>query len=136
VLDSTSARVKMLGGVALAAGLVVSTMAATPAVGSPARSSHTVKLHPAKVARAAKSAPTRAVRPARAAAASAAQVRLAKNLHRLRVCESGDNYRENSGNGYYGAYQFAPSTWHAIGFKGRPDRATHLTQNNPWPGPS
>jgi hypothetical protein len=52
------------------------------------------------------------------------------DLHKLRVCESGDNYREDTGNGYFGAYQFAPSTWKALGFKGRPDRAKAATQNH------
>ena len=32
-------------------------------------------------------------------------------MHRLRVCESSNNYRANTGNGYYGAYQFSQSTW-------------------------
>jgi hypothetical protein len=39
----------------------------------------------------------------------------------LRQCESGGNYAENTGNGFYGAYQFLPSTWTALGFPGRPD---------------
>jgi hypothetical protein len=30
----------------------------------------------------------------------------ASDWHRLRVCESGDNYSINTGNGHYGAYQF------------------------------
>jgi hypothetical protein len=50
-------------------------------------------------------------------------------LHKLRLCESGNHYRENTGNGYYGAYQFASSTWHSLGFHGRPDRAKHVTQD-------
>jgi Transglycosylase-like domain len=50
-------------------------------------------------------------------------------LHKLRVCESGNNYHENTGNGYYGAYQFAGSTWHSLGFAGRPDHAKASTQN-------
>jgi hypothetical protein len=50
-------------------------------------------------------------------------------LHKLRICESGDNYAEDTGNGYYGAYQFAPSTWQALGFSGRPDQAKHDTQD-------
>jgi hypothetical protein len=29
----------------------------------------------------------------------------------IRFHESGGNYRRNSGNGYYGAYQFLPATW-------------------------
>jgi transglycosylase-like protein len=39
----------------------------------------------------------------------------------LRECESGNNYRENTGNGYYGAYQFSGQTWTDLGFPGRPD---------------
>jgi hypothetical protein len=50
-------------------------------------------------------------------------------LHKLRICESGDNYRADTGNGYYGAYQFSPVTWHALGFRGRPDHARAVTQN-------
>jgi len=33
----------------------------------------------------------------------------------------GNNYRENTGNGYYGAYQFSGQTWANLGFPGRPD---------------
>jgi hypothetical protein len=64
--------------------------------------------------------------PAASAAGSSA---MKADLHKLRVCESGDNYREDSGNGYYGAYQFAPTTWKALGFSGRPDRAKADRQN-------
>jgi hypothetical protein len=31
----------------------------------------------------------------------------------IRQLESGGNYRENTGNGYYGAYQFTPSSWNS-----------------------
>lgn len=33
----------------------------------------------------------------------------------VRKCESGGNYRINTGNGYYGAYQFNSSTWKSNG---------------------
>lgn len=33
----------------------------------------------------------------------------------VRQCESGGNYRINTGNGYYGAYQFDKGTWLANG---------------------
>ena len=36
-------------------------------------------------------------------------------LAALRQCESGGNYQANTGNGYYGAYQFLPSTWRSMG---------------------
>lgn len=39
----------------------------------------------------------------------------------LRQCESGNNYRANTGNGFYGAYQFSASTWSNLGYPGRPD---------------
>jgi hypothetical protein len=39
----------------------------------------------------------------------------------LRECESSNNYQENSGNGYYGAYQFSEATWSRLGYPGRPD---------------
>ena len=41
--------------------------------------------------------------------------------YELRVCESSDNYRANTGNGFYGAYQFSQQTWTDLGYPGRPD---------------
>ncbi|HTK39521.1 MAG TPA: ubiquitin-like domain-containing protein [Patescibacteria group bacterium] len=35
-------------------------------------------------------------------------------LYKLRMCETGGNYSSNTGNGFYGAYQFMPSTWNSI----------------------
>ncbi len=35
--------------------------------------------------------------------------------HGLRQCESGNRYSVNTGNGYYGAYQFNLSTWNSVG---------------------
>lgn len=35
-------------------------------------------------------------------------------LSKLRQCESGGNYQDNTGNGYYGAYQFSTSTWNSL----------------------
>ena len=48
---------------------------------------------------------------------------------RLRSCESGNNYSRNSGNGYYGAYQFSASTWHSLGYPGLPHQADAATQD-------
>ena len=42
---------------------------------------------------------------------------------RLRACESGSRYNINSGNGFYGAYQFHPRTWRGLGFPGLPHQA-------------
>jgi uncharacterized protein YabE (DUF348 family) len=42
-------------------------------------------------------------------------------LYKLRMCESGGNYQTNTGNGFYGAYQFMQSTWNNIAKRVRPD---------------
>lgn len=42
---------------------------------------------------------------------------------RLRRCESGGRYDINTGNGFYGAYQFVPRTWRGLGFAGMPHQA-------------
>lgn len=34
---------------------------------------------------------------------------------KVRICESGNNYSINTGNGYYGAWQFDLPSWHANG---------------------
>jgi hypothetical protein len=39
----------------------------------------------------------------------------------LRECESSDNYQENTGNGFFGAYQFTQATWSGLGYPGQPD---------------
>jgi hypothetical protein len=51
------------------------------------------------------------------------------DLHKLRICESGNNYHLNTGNGYYGAYQFSRSTWRGLGFRGLPSHARHAMQD-------
>ncbi len=51
------------------------------------------------------------------------------NWSRLRSCESGDNYQENTGNGFYGAYQFSESTWSGLGYPGRPDQEPPAMQD-------
>jgi hypothetical protein len=47
----------------------------------------------------------------------------------LRRCESGGDYSANTGNGYYGAYQFARGTWASLGYRGRPDQAPPAVQD-------
>ncbi len=47
----------------------------------------------------------------------------------LRQCESSGNYATNTGNGYYGAYQFSLSTWLGLGFTGLPSNAAPATQD-------
>lgn len=64
---------------------------------------------------------------------------------RLRQCESGGNYATNTGNGFYGAYQFDLRTWRGLGYSGSPAGAAAATQDaaahrlqaqrgwQPWP---
>jgi hypothetical protein len=48
----------------------------------------------------------------------------------LRRCESGGNYGDNTGNGYYGAYQFTAGTWHSLGLAGLPSDAAPAVQDH------
>lgn len=50
-------------------------------------------------------------------------------LAKLRQCESGGNYQDNTGNGYYGAYQFSLGTWNRIGYSGLPSDAPPSVQD-------
>lgn len=43
---------------------------------------------------------------------------MVRPLRALRGCESGGNYRANTGNGFYGAYQFDYGTWRGLGYAG------------------
>ncbi len=47
----------------------------------------------------------------------------------LRQCESGGNYSADTGNGYYGAYQFTLSTWYSLGEAGLPSQAPPALQD-------
>jgi hypothetical protein len=64
---------------------------------------------------------------------------------RLRACESGGRYATNTGNGFYGAYQFDVRTWRGLGYGGLPSQAAPAVQDaaaaqlqaergwSPWP---
>ena len=47
---------------------------------------------------------------------------------RLAQCESGGNPGTNTGNGFYGMYQFTLSTWQSLGGTGYPHEADAATQ--------
>ncbi|HEX6258166.1 MAG TPA: G5 domain-containing protein [Candidatus Saccharimonadales bacterium] len=69
----------------------------------------------------------------------------AEALAKLRACESGGNYQTNTGNGYYGAYQYDISTWAGYGGYRIPSDAPAAVQDDkvwetyqrrgwsPWP---
>jgi LysM repeat protein len=66
-------------------------------------------------------------------------------LERVRMREAGGNYATNTGNGYYGAYQFSLGTWQSVGGTGLPSNASPAEQDmraqmlydrrgcSPWP---
>jgi len=48
----------------------------------------------------------------------------------IRNCESSSDYSLNTGNGYFGAYQFALATWLGLGETGLPSSAAPATQDD------
>jgi hypothetical protein len=50
-------------------------------------------------------------------------------LAAIRQCESGGNYGTNTGNGFYGAYQFDLQTWRSVGGSGLPSNASPAEQD-------
>ena len=80
-----------------------------------------------------------------AASLGSAGAASASDFARLRACESGGNYRTDTGNGFYGAYQFDLRTWRGLGLSGLPSAASPGTQDaaagrlqaargwQPWP---
>jgi len=53
----------------------------------------------------------------------------ADDWYQLRMCESTNRYDINTGNGYYGAYQFDLSTWRSVGGSGYPNQASASEQD-------
>jgi hypothetical protein len=53
----------------------------------------------------------------------------AENLEALRWCESTNDYTADTGNGYYGAYQFSLETWWWLGYEGWPSEADPEVQD-------
>lgn len=51
------------------------------------------------------------------------------HLAAIRACESGGNYATNTGNGFYGAYQFTLGTWGVVGGSGNPAAASPREQD-------
>lgn len=66
-------------------------------------------------------------------------------LQSIAQCESGGNPSTNTGNGFYGKYQFTQSTWNSVGGVGNPAAASEAEQDRraamlyaregaaPWP---
>jgi hypothetical protein len=66
-------------------------------------------------------------------------------LNAIAQCESGGNPRTDTGNGFYGKYQFTLGTWASVGGSGNPAQASEAEQDQraaqlyaqqgsaPWP---
>ena len=54
---------------------------------------------------------------------------LSQDFAELRNCEASGDYETNTGNGYYGAYQFALATWLGLGETGLPSDAPPAMQD-------
>ena len=66
-------------------------------------------------------------------------------LEAIAACESGGNPGTNTGNGFYGKFQFTLETWQSVGGTGNPAAASEAEQNkraailyaregaSPWP---
>ena len=50
-------------------------------------------------------------------------------LQAIAACESGGNPSTNTGNGFYGKYQFTMSTWQSVGGTGSPAAASEAEQD-------
>ncbi|MFE0577400.1 transglycosylase family protein [Streptomyces sp. NPDC058874] len=60
--------------------------------------------------------------------ASAAQAASVDTWNEVAACESANNWRTNTGNGYYGGLQFSQSTWRAFGGTAHAPRADLATK--------
>jgi hypothetical protein len=103
----------------------------------PARLAHRVRVlrSDLKAARRRASAARRATRDATAS----------PTLEAIAACESGGNPSTDTGNGFYGKYQFDLQTWQSVGGTGNPAAASEAEQNrraamlyasagaSPWP---
>ena len=79
------------------------------------------------------------------AAPDGANTTAAPHLEAIAACESGGNPATDTGNGFYGKYQFTMSTWASVGGTGNPAAASEAEQDkraallyaqqgsSPWP---
>jgi hypothetical protein len=63
------------------------------------------------------------------AVTTAVPTSLAASFAAIRRCESSGNYALNTGNGYYGAYQFSAATWSRLGGAGLASSASAAAQD-------
>jgi hypothetical protein len=137
-----------LGIFAGAAGIALLSVGAASASATPVRSGHVVRtLHarPHRVVRTRYIVRRRSTLRSVSAPAVVSSSGLGGVWACIRQHESGGNYAINTGNGYYGAYQFSLSTWRSVGGSGLPSQASPAEQDmraqilqsrsgwSPWP---
>jgi Transglycosylase-like domain/Putative peptidoglycan binding domain len=61
--------------------------------------------------------------------AQAASTDISAILEQIAQCESGGDPTTDTGNGYYGKYQFSRATWRSVGGRGNPARASEAEQD-------
>ena len=100
---------------------------------------------PARIADRGSGACARASAASGAETAAAAPAGASPALEAIAACESGGNPATNTGNGFYGKYQFDLGTWASVGGTGNPAAASEAEQNRraamlyaregaaPWP---
>jgi Transglycosylase-like domain len=78
-------------------------------------------------------------------AGAGANTTAAPHLEAIAACESGGDPTANTGNGFYGKYQFTQTTWESVGGTGNPAAASEAEQDmraamlyaqqgsSPWP---
>jgi hypothetical protein len=124
--QAAAAAAKATQGAPVNGGLVsvVRTLVSTPATtAAPATAAPSAPSAPATAP------PTTSAPPVAVPSPTSGGGATAQDFAELRQCESGDNYTENTGNGFYGAYQFGASTWTGLGFPGRPDQEPPAMQD-------
>lgn len=124
--------VRPLSAALLLGAALVITEAAAPAAHASPRSHPGVArrlIHPQRPARVRASRAAVRIRP-RIARAPRPLIPVTDPVWgRLRRCESGGRYDINTGNGFFGAYQFVHSTWRGLGFTGMPHHAPPHVQD-------
>ncbi len=100
---------------------------------------------PVAAAHFVRTVPSKPVRPPAKVYSASVRAPAGGVLARIRQCESSVNYSRNTGNGFYGAYQFTQGTWQSVGGTGNPANASPEEQdrraailyaqrgNQPWP---
>ncbi len=105
--------------------VMTTPVTATTVTTAPAVAALSAAIHPPPV----NPAPVTPVHVAAAPPIRASGATLGGAFACIRSRESGGNYATNTGNGYYGAYQFKLSTWRSVGGTGLPNQAPPAVQD-------